>query len=152
MMNKEIRIEDKVVVVAITEETRFVEILVNGDMVNGGEVKDDLDLQEVLDDFTEETARGAIFDWETKQYFDVPHDYASVKTFSTLNGGFEFSAMAESEGSRFMVFKLHDPEGKLVFQTRKELADTSSVTQALENFTQEVADNVTLQILFHGQW
>lgn len=152
MMNKEFRIEDKVVVVAISEETRLIEIMVNGDMVNGGEVKDGLDLQEVLDDFTEETARSAIFDWETKQYFDTPRDYALVKTFETLNGGFEFSAMAESEGQRFVAFQLRDHEGKLVFQTHKELADTSSVTHAMEDFTQEVADNITLQILFHGQW
>lgn len=149
-MNKEFRIEDKVVVVAISEETRLIEIMVNGDMVNGGEVKDELDLQEVLDSFDEELARDAIFDWETKQYFATPRDYALVKTFETIGGGFELSAMAESEGDRYVVFKLFDADHNEVWHDRKELADTSSVPQALEGFTQEVADVIAVQVMFSG--
>lgn len=152
MLTKEFRIEENVVVIAANEEEQTLSIIVNGDVLKSGHLREEVTPEAAIADFNEEVAKAALFDFQTATYFDTPHDYVSVKTFETFNGGFELSAMAESEGQRFMAFQLRDHSGDLVYQTRKELADASSVQDALDGFTQEVADNITMQVLFTGRW
>ena len=153
MLTKEFRFGEDVVVIEVNEETRHLEIKVNGEVIKSGDLKEETTPESCIEDFTEETAQSAVFEYQTQVYFDTPRDYSIVKSHEVANGSLEVSILAEKEDQRFVAFQVRDVEsGEVVAQTRKELADDSCVRDAVDGFEEEIANAILAPMMLFGSF